>query len=308
MASYNINFGPNARWIQNGATLAGGNGFGTSMNQLYYPCGFFIDNDHTLYIAEWSNHRITEWKSGETIGRVVAGGNGQGNHLDQLSCPTDVILDKIRDQLIICDSGNRRVVRWPRQNGIQGEILISNIGCQGLTIDNEGFLYIVDYNEHEVKRYRMGDNQALIVAGGHGPGNRLDQLNYPRYVFVDQDHAVYVSDTSNHRVVKWNRNATEGIVVAGTEKRGNSLAQLSNPYGIAVDQSGTVYVADYLNNRVVRWSRGATQGIVVIGDTGSGNRASQLNGPVFVSFDDQGDLYVSDYGNFRIQKFELARS
>ena len=32
--------------------------------------------------------------------------------MDQLNRPTDVIVDKKNDSLIICDQGNRRVVRW----------------------------------------------------------------------------------------------------------------------------------------------------------------------------------------------------
>ena len=43
----------------------------------------------------------------------------------------DVIVDKERDNLIICDNGNRRVVRWPRRNGTSGETIISNIDCMG---------------------------------------------------------------------------------------------------------------------------------------------------------------------------------
>ena len=45
----------------------------------------FIDDDQTIYVAEWGNHRIVEWKSGATNGQVVAGGNGQGNRNDQLN-------------------------------------------------------------------------------------------------------------------------------------------------------------------------------------------------------------------------------
>ncbi|CAF3880796.1 unnamed protein product [Rotaria sp. Silwood1] len=74
-----------------------------------------------------------QWKMGDTNGQVVAGGNGKGNRLDQLERPTDVLIDKEADSLIICDFGNRRVVRWSRRSGaIQGEILISNIDCGGL--------------------------------------------------------------------------------------------------------------------------------------------------------------------------------
>ncbi|CAF2005511.1 unnamed protein product [Rotaria magnacalcarata] len=125
----------NARWQQNGLTVAGGNRKGNRNNQLSNPCGLYVDDDQTVYVADRLNHRIVEWKSGATSGQVVAGGNGQGSEVHQLSYPTDVIVDKGTDSLIICDASNKRVVRWPRRNGTSGETIISNINCMGLTMD-----------------------------------------------------------------------------------------------------------------------------------------------------------------------------
>ncbi|CAF4653196.1 unnamed protein product [Rotaria socialis] len=61
LCSAHINF--NSTWKRNGVTVAGGNGPGTGTNQLNVPHGLFLDNDQTLYIAEWSNHRIVERKN-----------------------------------------------------------------------------------------------------------------------------------------------------------------------------------------------------------------------------------------------------
>ncbi|CAF1547930.1 unnamed protein product, partial [Didymodactylos carnosus] len=199
----------------NGLTLAGGNGESNGINQLSNPLGLYVNDDQTIYIADRANHRIVEWQWDATTGQVVAGGNGQGSGTHQLSHPLDVIVDKERDSLIICDYSNRRVVRWPRRNGTSGETIISNIDCVGLTMDENGSLYVVDNGKDEVRRYRRGESQGTVIAGGNGSGNRLDQLSYPRYVFVDRDHSVYVSDLVNHRVMKWVEGAKQGIVVAG---------------------------------------------------------------------------------------------
>ncbi|CAF1058353.1 unnamed protein product [Rotaria sordida] len=304
----NENVNANVKWIQNGITVAGGNEHGNAINQLYHPWGLCIDDDQTIYIAEYSNHRIMEWKYGATAGRVVAGGNGQGNRHDQLNYPTDVIIDKENDSLIISDYNNKRVVRWSRQNGTIGETIISNIGCLGLAMDDDGFLYVVDHDEHEVKRYRIGESHGMVVAGGNGSGDRLDQLDYPRYVFVDRNHSVYVTEYKNHRLVKWIEGAKQGIIVAGGHGQGHNLTQLSNPYGVVVDQSGTVYVADYSNNRIMRWTQGARQGSVIIGGNGQGNQSNQLHSPIGLSFDREGNMYVSDNENHRVQKFNIDRN
>ncbi|CAF4625335.1 unnamed protein product, partial [Rotaria socialis] len=91
-----------------------------------------------------------------------------------------------------------------------------------------------------------------LVAGGNGQGDGLNQLNEPRYLFVDRDHSVYVSDNLNHRVMKWNKGAKEGIVVAGGQGQRNALTQLYHPNGIFVDTLGTRFVADSSNHRVMR--------------------------------------------------------
>ncbi|CAF4177456.1 unnamed protein product, partial [Rotaria sordida] len=170
---------------------------------------------------------------GDTNGQVVAGGNGKGNRLDQLNCPTDVLIDKETDSLIICDLGNDRVVRWSRRSGTtQGEILIDNILCWGLAMDDQRYLYISDNVRGEVRRYQIGDQNGAIVAGSNGEGDGLNQLNFPIYIFVDQQQTVYVSDTRNHRVMKWNKGAKEGIIVAGGQGEGNALTQLYYPFGL----------------------------------------------------------------------------
>jgi sugar lactone lactonase YvrE len=285
--------------------VAGGNQWGSESNQLNHPVGFFVDDDQTLYIAEQSDNRIVEWKSGATSGQVVAGGNGEGSAAHQLSNPTDVIVDQERDSLIICDDGNQRVVRWPRRNRTSGETIISNIYCRGLTMDESGALYVTDDRKHEVRRYRRGESQGTVVAGGNGNGNRLDQLSNPRYVFVNRDHSVYVSDWRNHRVMKWVKDAKQGIVVAGGQEQGNGLTELSNPNGVVVDQLGTVYVADMGNQRIMGWAKGATHGSVIVGGNGRGEQSNQFQSLEGLSFDRRGNLYVADYHNRRVQKFSI---
>ncbi|CAF1143702.1 unnamed protein product [Rotaria sp. Silwood1] len=295
-----------ARWSQNGKTVAGGNGQGDATNQLYWPHGLFVDDDQTMLIAGWMNDRIVQWKMGDTNGQVVAGGKGEGNRLDQLDRPTDVLIDKETDSLIICDYGNRRVVRWSRRSGTtQGEILIDNIDCEELFMDDQRYLYVSDIKKHAVRRYQIGDKNAIIVAGGNGEGAGLNQLNYPTYISVDQQQTVYVSDRDNHRVIKWNKGAKEGIVIAGGQGQGKALTQLSHPNGLFVDTLGTIYVADSVNHRVMRWPKGAKQGTVIVGGNREGAEANQFNLPVGLSFDRQGNLYVVDRNNDRVQFFSI---
>ncbi|CAF3853980.1 unnamed protein product [Rotaria magnacalcarata] len=107
--------------------------------------------------AKWTQNGVTVAGDNTTNGQVVAGvaaGKRPGSPLDQLICPIDVLIDKWTDSLIICDMGNRRVVLWSRRSGTtQGEILINNIDCWGLAIDDQRYLYVSNYKKHEARRY-----------------------------------------------------------------------------------------------------------------------------------------------------------
>ncbi|CAF1243619.1 unnamed protein product, partial [Rotaria magnacalcarata] len=306
MFSLLVNIPANAKWSQKGVTIAGGKGKGDATNQFHWPYGIFVDDDdQTVVIADYRNHRIMQWKIGDTAnGQVVAGGNGAGNGLNQLNRPRDVLIDKETDSLIICDCENQRVVRWSRRSGTtQGEILIDNITCFGLAMDEQRNLYVSDTGKYEVGRYKFGENNGTLVAGGNRQGTGLNQLNYPTYLFVDRQQNVYVSDNNNHRVMKWNKGAKEGIVVAGGQGQGNVLTQLSYPSGLFVDTLGTLYVADTYSHRVMRWTQGAKQGTVIVGGNGRGAGANQLYFPLGLSFDRHSNLYVADNGNSRVQRF-----
>ncbi|CAF1332260.1 unnamed protein product [Adineta steineri] len=293
------------KWKQNAITVAAGNGHGQQLNQFNHPFGIFIDKNKNIFIADCWNHRVVEWKRNAKEGQIIAGGNGEGNRTDQLSNPTDVIVDQQNHSITIADRWNRRVIQWFNQ---KQQILIHNIDCFGLAMDKYEFLYVSDSKKNEVRRWKMSEyNKGIIVAGGNGKGYKLNQLNSPTFIFVDEEQSVYVSDQFNHRVMKWRKDAKEGTIVAGGNGEGEKLNQLSSPAGVIVDDLGHLYVADWANHRVIRWREGKKEedGEIVVGGNGEGSQSNQLNGPRGLSFDDRGNLYVADLWNHRIQKFEI---
>ena len=76
--------------MQNGITVAGGNGSGSNLSELNAPWDIYVYDNETIYVADNGNHRIMKWKSGETSGQIVADGNGPGNRTDQLNKPTSI--------------------------------------------------------------------------------------------------------------------------------------------------------------------------------------------------------------------------
>ena len=273
--------------------LAGGFGPGSGTHQLRFPYSFVIESDqNALIIADWGNHRIVRWVMHELQGEVLVPAQ------EQLNGPTDVILDRAGDSLIICDRGHRRIVRWSLQRkASEVEVLLGDIAGWSLALDGERYLYISDTDHHAVRRYRLDTmGEGVIVAGGHGQGAGLHQLNQPTYLFVDRHGNVYVTDTGNHRVMKWNRKATVGMMVA----RGF-------PRGLYVDAAETLYMADYGNHRVVRWAKGATEGSVVseVQPAGDDN-VDETFAPWSLVGDEAGYLYVGDHNTHRVQRFLLS--
>ena len=109
------------KWKQSAITIAGGNQPGRDVHQLFWPQGIYIDSDRTIYVADYGNNRIIEWKSNAEKGVIMAGRSGFGAGNNQLNQATDVIFDEKDHFLLICDWGNKRVVRKSDDNE---EILI----------------------------------------------------------------------------------------------------------------------------------------------------------------------------------------
>ena len=263
-----------------------------------------IFEEKILLAVDSAQDEIIETIDFEHDSTIVYGSDA----IEKLNNPTSVIIDKEdENSLIICDRGNKRVVRWSRATKSYDETLEKDIYCLGLTMGEEGYLYVAENQYHSIRRYREAEENYIVVAGGNGMGNDLNQLHRPTYLFVDKNQSIYISDTDNHRVMKWFPNASHGIIVAGGRGEGNSLTQLSYPTGLFVDSIGTLYISDRGNNRVMRWCNGATQGSLVVGGNGQGNSTNQLNWPDGLTLDVHNNLLVADSINRRIQKFEIEK-
>ncbi|CAF0985270.1 unnamed protein product [Adineta steineri] len=243
------------KFQQFGITVAGGNGDGQGLNQLYYPYGIFIDNEKSIYIADYSNHRIVKWKLNSKTGQIIAGENGMENQNNQLTATTDVIFDKENNSFIVSDMGNRRVIRCFDQNQTNQQILISKINCWNLTIDKNGFIYVSDYHKNEVRRWTQGDKKGELVAGGNSQGNSLKQLNCPHGVIVDHLSQIYVADCRNDRVMRWCEGHKEGEIVVGGNAKGNQANQLNSPTGLSSDNEKNLYVVDWGNDRIQKYEK-----------------------------------------------------
>ena len=116
---------------------------------------------------------VTKWNLGNTVGHIAADGNGQGSRNDQLNYPVGIVVDRGRDSLFISDTSNNRIVQWSLQGARSGKTIISGVPNWGLTMDEQGFLYVSDWNRNEVRRWRVADSQGTLrVKANDGEGER----------------------------------------------------------------------------------------------------------------------------------------
>ncbi|CAF1113659.1 unnamed protein product [Adineta steineri] len=202
----------NTKWKQYGITVAGGNGQGNQLNQLSYPEGIYVDDDHqTVYIADCGNDRIVGWTYGTKSGQVVAGGNGQGNHLNQLNCPSYIFVDEDYS-VYVSERDNHRVMKWMKgaKEGIvvagkkgEGNRLTQLSGPQGVIVDHLGNVYVADGDNDRIMRWCEGSCEGSFVVGGNGEGKQSNQFDGPTGLSVDAQGNLYVADYHNHRIQKF---------------------------------------------------------------------------------------------------------
>ncbi|CAF1057477.1 unnamed protein product [Adineta steineri] len=297
----------NTTWKQDASTVAGGHGLGNGTNQLNHPYSVYVDDDNkNIYISDQNNHRIVRWGFNKINGEVVAGGNGEGNRINQLKKPSDAILDKKSNSLLICDFGNRRVVKWSRQDDTTSQlIIIPFIGCWGLAMDNNGDLYVSDLLNDEVSRWKEGEAKGMKVAGKSRNVDPTNQIYIFAYIFVDEYYSVYVADRKFGEAMEWKKDAKNGTIVAHghmSEMLPDIPPRLA---GIIVDRMGNIYVSDVLTCQITRWLPGTRFDGTVAGGMGCGNGTRQIKFPADLSFDRQGNLYVVDQLNNRVQKYAV---
>ena len=140
-----------------GTIVAGGNGWGYSLSNLYYPYGLTVDAlTNTIYVANSITDTIVAWKIDATSGTIVAGRNGTiggGNSL--LRNPRDVKRDS-NGNLYVLDSGNYRVLLFCQNPPSTTAITVADIGSvslQSIALDSDLNVYVVDYTYHRVLKF-----------------------------------------------------------------------------------------------------------------------------------------------------------
>jgi len=179
---------------------------------------------------------------------------------------------------------------------------------RGTTVDNQGNVYVADWNNHTIRRITPG-GVVSTLAGTPGQSGGTDgtgasaSFNFPNSVAVDGSGNVFVSEEGGNTIRKI---TPQGLVstLAGTYGKSGSAdgsggaARFNGPKGLAVDSSGNIYVADY-GNKTIRKITPAGSVTTLAGTAGAfGNvdatgAAARFSDPIGVAVDAGGNVYVT---------------
>ncbi|MBI4889183.1 MAG: hypothetical protein HY821_01075, partial [Acidobacteria bacterium] len=264
----------------------------------------FIDrtsNPPRLYIADTGNNRILgfadarRFKYGDTadlvIGQVSLTRSLFNSPTNDPSSPTATgltlpasIVTDADGNLWVADSGNGRVLRFPRPfdhlgenqaadtvlgqpdftSRPTGEVTRSSLyRPSAVTLTMDGNLVVADLAQSRVLVFNApfySGAPASLVLGqpddiSSGFGASEAQMNLPLGVSVDTDDRLYVSDTGNNRILIFGRISTQsdGAAAALVLPVG---AQGVTPISVTVSSAtGQIWVSDFRSNRVLRYPR-----------------------------------------------------
>ena len=282
-----------------------------SLNQPFKIVVDYSKEPYALYVSDTGNNRVLVWKdaarfrSGDAADLVI----GQPDLLSgaanvdmqaqtpaktSLWAPTGLAINPYTGMLYIADTGNNRVLRYPRPVDQSGRITPDAvIGQTDFTSSN-----------------------STIVNGS--------ALRIPAGLALASNGRLFVADTGNNRVLEFAEGAGSGAVAlrvygqpnAGSSTRPSQVSAqtLASPEGLYVDDSNNLYVADSGASRVLIFSNtqiappAGVAASFVLGQadftsTAGAANLTILRSPTDIVTDPDGRIYVSDYAANRVVIF-----
>ena len=143
----------------------------------------------------------------------------------------------------------------------------------GVTVDDEGDIYVADWRNDRVQKF-AADGEFLLEIGG--PGDDKGDFDRPTSVAVDADGDIYVADWGNDRV------------------------QLFDSEGRFVEQ----FLGDANLSRSAREYILANPVTLRLREMADLEATKRLRAPLTVRVDDESRLYITDFGSHRIQIYK----
>jgi sugar lactone lactonase YvrE len=229
----------------NASLVIGQPGFGTktpnaTQNGLNTPGGLAFDKGGNLWVVDFNNNRVLQYKppfatgmnASLVIGQANFTASGAATTSSGLSSPFYIAFDASGD-LWVADAGNNRVLEFMAPlatNGMAASLIIG---------------------------------QANFTSAGAAAPPTAGSLNGPAGIAFDSTGNLWIGDLFNNRVLEFIPSFTTGMnasLVLGqtlftttTAPTPPTVNSLSAPVGVAFDLSGNLWIADSANNRTLEF-------------------------------------------------------
>jgi sugar lactone lactonase YvrE len=154
-----------------GASLSGSeNGTGTAA-RFYYPYGVAVDKNGTVYATDYNNQLIRKISPAGVVSTLAGVTYSMGS-----------------------------------ANGTGGTATFLN--PFGVAVDDNGYLYVSDYNNHQIRKISPTGVVSTLAGlggelGGYAEGSISSaRFNNPTGIALDTSGNVYVADSNNNRIRK----------------------------------------------------------------------------------------------------------
>jgi len=328
-------------------TFAGSAGLAGSTNgtglaaRFYEPADIAIASNGTMFVADNMNHCIRKVTTAAVVSDFAgncgaAAGNTDGTGTAaRFKNPIGIEINGTN--LYVADSENSTIrkitmagvvttyagtktVSGSLDSGAGGGVPAQFNYPHGLTIDDNGKLFIVDNTNHTLRT--IDDNGVVAtLAGSAGQAGSTNatgssaRFSYPQAVAKSSNGSIFVTDYTNNLL----RKITEAGVVTTLAGNGDAesvnatgtAASFNKPVGIYVDSSDYIYVVDHYGHCI----RKVTQAGVVTtfaglcgtsGSTDATGTSARFNNPYMISGDGTNYLYVTDRGNETVRRIDIA--
>ncbi len=229
-------------------------------SQFSAPNGAAVDAAGDVFVAEFGNNAVEEFKPNGTIMSI-------GSGFDR---PMGVAVNAAGDVFVADFLNNAIKEIIPGPDGTTTTFVSGVFRPTGVAVDSAGDVFVTTTVSTSVEEYET--NGKIVAIGSN--------LNVPAGVAVNAAGDVFVANQGNDTV--------EEFTVGGATIR--IASNLNNPSGVAVDAAGDVFVTVAGSNAVEEFE---PDGAIVTITSGFSN-------PTGVAVDNSGDLYVCDSLNNRV--------
>lgn len=256
---------------------------GNLPGQLNWPVGIAIDRKNQVYITDIGSQLIHKFtKDGTWLHSWLPYSNSSGvpTLLGTIATYDKTIYIFVENSINNCsiqkftDIGSFDI-SWNSN-------CIDKFDLHGMTIDRDGFVYILDSKNEAYRIYKYKPNGVLEKSWGDSTqkGGQLSRLDS---IAVDKNGYIYVAESDTHQIKQFD---SMGVFNGVWNKPNNRTLSLDAPLFLAASPNQGIYLSDYNGRRIQKFSSSGDLQI------GWGISKDLIQSPHDIAADNSGHIYV----------------